>query len=124
MPLFALTENNIFTGRTQEAAVAQPLPGKPQFKWLPLIDINPPFNSETQKRTGPAVVVSADSVTRTWTVTDKTAAELDAEKDAEATGQIDGQKLIKAVVRWVAPLVGKTAAQARDEIIAIYKGLP
>lgn len=46
-----------------------------------------------------------------------------AKLDAEALVQIDGAKALKALLIWLAPLVGKTAIQARDEIIAIYKGL-
>src|SRR3989304_5137791 len=45
----------------------------------------------------------------------------EARKDAEAIVAIDGSKVLKALVIWLAPKVGKTAAQARDEIVAIYK---
>lgn len=41
----------------------------------------------------------------------------------EAARDVDNLKALKALVRWVAPLVGKTPAQARNEIIAIYKSL-
>ncbi len=94
------------------------------LRWRPVADTDPPFDGATQKRTGPVVNVKADDVTRVWTVTDKTAQELDAEKDAQAASEIDGGRMLKALVRWVAPLVGKTPAQARAEIIAIYKALP
>lgn len=43
--------------------------------------------------------------------------------DEDAAQQIDGQLMLKAVVLWVAPLVGKTPAQARTAILAIYKTL-
>lgn len=43
-----------------------------------------PFDSATQKRTGPVLVVEADKVTATYTVADKTLQELDDEKAAAA----------------------------------------
>ena len=48
---------------------------------------------------------------------------LAAKPDLDATRDVDGLKALKALVIWLAPLVGKTPAQARSEIIAIYKGL-
>lgn len=49
---------------------------------------------------------------------------LDADlADRHAREAIDGMKALKALVIWLAPLVGKTPAEARTEIIAIYKGL-
>jgi hypothetical protein len=92
--------------------------------WRPVQDINAAYDAATQKRAGPVLAVLTDRVTRTWTVTNKTAQELSDEKDAEAVGAVDGMKALKAVVVWVAPLVGKTPAQARSEILAIYKALP
>lgn len=46
-----------------------------------------------------------------------------AEADEAAAAGIDGMKALKALVIWLAPLVGKTPAEARDEIIAIHKSL-
>lgn len=43
--------------------------------------------------------------------------------DIHAARAIDGLKALKALVIWLAPLVGKTPAQARAEIIAVYKNL-
>jgi hypothetical protein len=68
--------------------------------------------------------VAPDRVTRVWTVTDKTPQELSDEKDAEAVGAVDGMKALRALVKWLAPLVAKTPAQARSEILALYKTLP
>ena len=93
------------------------------LRWLPVADTNPPFNQVTQNRTGPVVTVRATEVTRVWTVANKTAGEIDADKTAAATGELDGMKALKALVIWLAPLVGKTPAQAKAEIIAIYKAL-
>lgn len=72
-----------------------------------------------------------DARTKRWDgaqgVRDATAQELtdfdDAKVGAEATRQINDMKMMKALVRWVAPLVGKTPAQARSEIINVYKSL-
>ena len=44
--------------------------------------------------------------------------------DDRATQAVDGQKILRALVGWIAPLVGKTPQEARQEIKAIYKGLP
>ena len=52
--------------------------------------------------------------------------ELEASCKAALSGgdaSVDPLKLVKAVALWQAQLHGKTAAQARDEIAAIYKGL-
>lgn len=100
------------------------LPQTKGLRWLPVSGDEPTFDPATQKRSGPMVTVGATEVTRAWAVTNKTAAEIDAEKDAQAVGEIDGLKALRALVRWVAPLVGKTPAQARSELIAIYKSLP
>lgn len=47
----------------------------------------------------------------------------DAEKVADAAGEIDGQVLLKAIVAWAAQRFGVTPATARAEIGAIYKAL-
>ena len=56
-----------------------------------------------------------------------TAEQLEAEgEDALNNGTSDPAKLfklIKAVALWQAQLHGKTAAQARDEVAAVYKAL-
>lgn len=43
--------------------------------------------------------------------------------DADAMGLID-QKVFKALVRWCAQKFSLTPAQARSEILAIYRALP
>jgi len=47
----------------------------------------------------------------------------DEREDDEAVGAVDGQKILRAVIKWIAPLVGKTPSQARSEIKDIYKDL-
>jgi hypothetical protein len=51
------------------------------WRWLPVIDTKPDYDSGTQVREGPVVTVNANDVTRVWTVRAKTAEELDAMKD-------------------------------------------
>lgn len=105
-------------------AIAPPdLPQK-ALRWLPVQDTNPPYDGDAQNRTGPVISVLSDQVTRVWTVVDKTAGEIDADKTARANSEIDGMKALKALVVWLAPLVGKTPTAARKEIIAVYKSLP
>lgn len=52
------------------------------YRIVPVIDTNPAFDGETQKKTGPVVTVLADKVTRVWTVTALTAQELATIQDA------------------------------------------
>ena len=99
--LNALVDNADEILEYRNHAIAPPdLPQK-GLRWLPVHDIDPPF-TDTQKRTGPVITVLADQVTRVWTVIDKKAGEIAAEKDAEANGQIDGLKILKAAVIWMA----------------------
>lgn len=55
------------------------LPHK-NLKWLPVVVTLPPMEDD-QVREGPVVTVEADRVTRVWTVRDKTAQEIDDEKE-------------------------------------------
>src|SRR3990167_6723542 len=56
---------------------------KGQKKWYtPATVIDPPVNEKTQVRTGP--VYDVDAKTITWTVRDKTAQEIAADKDTQA----------------------------------------
>jgi len=68
--------------------------------WLPVTYVNEAFDPATQIRTGPAgvdvgdaVPSGADGVTGTFTVRDKTAQELDDEKDAEAASALNNRAL-------------------------------
>ncbi len=53
------------------------------FSWVPIVIVNPSFDPPTQVRTGPVDVVTPTEVTRTWTVRNKTAQELEDEEDAQ-----------------------------------------
>jgi hypothetical protein len=47
----------------------------------------------------------------------------DAQKDAEVQAQLDSQKMLKAVVLWVADLHDLTPAQARAAVLAKSRNL-
>ena len=92
--------------------------------WLPVRRVGcESFDSAVQVRTGPEYAIEADEVVATYTVRDKTDQEIDDEKTAAMLAEL-GRTFIKALVKWMAPLLGKTVTEARDEIKAIYKGLP
>jgi len=124
MALYALTNQQDTVLRFEVHAERPADPVGKGWRWVPALDTDPPFDPATQKRSGPVVTVAPDRVTRVWTVTAKTAQELSDEQDAEAVGAVDGMKAFRALVKWLAPLVGRTPAQARSEILALYKTLP
>lgn len=93
---------------------AQPsnLPAK-EWRWLPVTQIDPPFNPATDIRTGPVTVVSPTEVTQTFTVRPKTVAELNAEKIQRADraeSEITGNAVLRAVVLQMAADKGITPA--------------
>lgn len=98
--------------------------GLKKLGWLPVRRVGfEPFDPAVQVRTGPDYAVGADEVVAAYTVRDKTAQEIDDEKTVAVQAEL-GRKFIKALVKWMTPLLGKTVTEARDEIKAIYKGLP
>jgi hypothetical protein len=121
--IYALVDQQNTVLRVEPHALRPADPVGKGWRWLPVEDTDPPFDGAMQKRTGPVVTVAPDRVTRVWTVADKTAQELSDEQDAEAVGAVDGMKALRALVKWVAPLVGKTPAQARSEIVAVLKSM-
>jgi len=123
MQTFALINQQDTILRVEAHAERPTDPVGKGWRWLPVEDTEPPFDCATQKKTGPVVTVAPDRVTRIWAVTDKTAQELSDELDSEAVGAVDGMKTLRALVKWIAPLVGKTPAQARAEIIAVLKSM-
>jgi hypothetical protein len=66
---------------SRDFAVPPPDMTRKGFKWLPYVDTNPAHDSTTQIKTGPVVTVSANDVSRVWTVRAMTAPELDTIKD-------------------------------------------
>lgn len=58
-------------------------------EWRPLMVVDPPFDPETQVRTGPVRVISLTEVTDTFTVRAMTGPELVAVADADQQNQLD-----------------------------------
>lgn len=97
--------------------------------WLPVVYVNETYDSATQIRTGPvgcnigdAVPQGADEVPYTYTVRDKTAQELEDEKDARAQNVLDNHGL-KAFIFCIndgsiVPGANVTAAQLKAAIKA------
>jgi len=63
------------------------------IRWLELVVVNPVVGKD-QIKEGPTIDISDTKYTRTWTVRDKTADELDAEKDDITTHNFDMLKPI------------------------------
>jgi hypothetical protein len=66
------------------------LEGKPYRQVLPVVTTNPSYDPTTQAKTGPVVTIAATEVTRVWTVTDKSPAQIQAETDARRDGIVAG----------------------------------
>lgn len=64
------------------------------MRWLELVVVDP-VRGEDQIKEGPVIAISDTKYTRTWTVRDKTADELDAEKDSNAT---DNFNMFKPII--------------------------
>lgn len=81
----AVYDDQVFTGHIISVPEVPVLEGKPYRKFYTVIRVDPPFNAETQIKTGPVLSADHDANTHmmTWTVRDKTAQELDADKEAE-----------------------------------------
>ena len=58
------------------------------MRWLELVVVDPAVGKD-QIKEGPVIAISDTKFTRTWTVRDKTADELDAEKDDITTHNFD-----------------------------------
>ncbi len=83
MARFAIYRDGDFV-EERDFAEKPVLANKPQLKFYQVETIKPDFNSATQVRTGPVVEGDHAAEVRryVWTVRDKTAEELDAEKEA------------------------------------------
>lgn len=121
--LFALVDSNGQFVQERNLSPIRDFPSKPKdpigkgWKWLPVEDTDPPYNAQTQVKEGPAVTIQPAKVVRIWTVRDKTAQELDTEKEAE----IGSLRVIRAVVLAIADgslTAGLTPAQARAAVKA------
>ena len=61
------------------------------IRWLELVVVDPEIG-EDQIKEGPTIAISDTTCTRTWTVRDKTADELNTEKTAQADNIVRGFK--------------------------------
>jgi hypothetical protein len=89
MTEFAIIDNGVIVAFRDFEDVPS-LEGKPYRVILPVVTTNPPYNSATQIRTGPVVTIAATEVTRVWTVTDKSQAQLDAEAAQARADRVAG----------------------------------
>jgi hypothetical protein len=80
--LFAIYDDGVFTGREIDLAEKPTFAGKPYRKLYTAEYVKPTYDAATQVRTGPVVQEDHAAETRryVWTVRDKTAEELDADK--------------------------------------------
>jgi hypothetical protein len=83
MARFAVYRDGSFV-EERDFAEKPVLANKPQLKFYAVEVVKPDFNSATQVRTGPVIEEDhvAEARRHVWAVRDKTAEELDAEKDA------------------------------------------
>lgn len=85
MTQYAIYDNDVFTGIIKDFEEVPVLPGKPYREFYTLETVLPPFDSATQVKEGPTI--QEDHVNKVrqivYTVRDKTAQELDAEKDVK-----------------------------------------
>ena len=61
------------------------------IRWLELVVVNPEIG-EDQIKEGPTIAISDTTYTRTWTVRDKTADELNTEKTVQADNIVESLK--------------------------------
>ena len=85
------------SSRFRKTGVPPVLKSEKGIRWLDLVVVNPVKGAD-QIKEGPAVEITDTTYTRTWTVRDKTAKELNSEKDVEVLNKVKIMKpLIKAL---------------------------
>ena len=82
------------SSRFRKTGVPPVLKSEKGIRWLDLVVVKPTANGETEVREGPVIDITPTTYTRTWTVRDKTAAELDAEKDRDADHDVLSMKTL------------------------------
>lgn len=75
------------------SGVPEVIANKP-FRWLPLVVVNPPVDTETEVKEGPVDVITATECTRTWTVREKTAQESSNLKDKQTIAKLRDLKIV------------------------------
>jgi hypothetical protein len=93
---------------------------KAPYGWLPERIVGNDTLLENQVKTGPVKSVGADEVVATYTITTKTAQEIDDERAAAAEASV-ASDIVESIIEWAAPLFGKTKEDARSEIKAKIK---
>ncbi len=78
---YAVVDNGVVVEYRFFDSPPSSLEGKPYRKFLIVEDTNPAFDAALQVKTGPVISVLVNKVTRVWTVRDKTAQEIDNDKD-------------------------------------------
>jgi len=81
------------SSRFRKTGVPPILKSEKGIRWLELVVVNPEMG-EDQVKEGPVISISDTTYTRTWTVRDLTADELDAEKDRNTSFEFDRLKPI------------------------------
>jgi hypothetical protein len=116
--------------RTSSISASTTDPELRALGYLPQVKVgDDPIDSATQAKTGPVNVVGADRVTSTWTITNRTAQEIDDEKTDRAAGVVDSQAF-EAVVSAIAAvqeekggyMVNADLAAVRRRAIAWLRG--
>ena len=83
--------------RFRKTGVPPVLKSEKGIRWLDLVVVNPALG-DNQIKEGPTVDITDTTYTRTWTVRDKTAAELNSDKEANAVAIVEGPGL-KALIK-------------------------
>jgi hypothetical protein len=83
--------------RFRKTGVPPVLKSEKGIRWLDLVVVNP-AQGDDQIKEGPTVDITDTTYTRTWTVRDKTAEELNTERTIRADNQFDGFKSLLLVL--------------------------
>ena len=75
------------SSRFRKTGVPPVLKSEKGIRWLDLVVVNPSAAAD-QIKEGPTVDITSTTYTRTWTVRDKTAKELNSEKDGEVLNKL------------------------------------
>ena len=81
--------------RFRKTGVPPVLKSEKGIRWLDLVVVNPSAAAD-QIKEGPTVDITSTTYTRTWTVRNKTAKELNSEKDGEV---LDRLKILKPLIK-------------------------
>ena len=83
------------SSRFRKTGVPPVLKSEKGIRWLDLVNVNPAQGTD-QIKEGPTVDITDSTYTRTWTVRDKTAKELNSEKDGEV---LDKLRILKPLIK-------------------------